>query len=273
MIYVKLNEFGQRIGVPLTKLRYYARYGVIQPERCENNYRELTDSEAIDVYSALILRDFDISVEEISKIHQCKSEVDLFTKVDCQVDDLQERINHLQLHLDRLKELQDFLDKFENPNKSAFVYRRVPEYVLWSFSDDFQLNAENQKKIEELTACSPFSYIALRVKEHVWKTQELFKPELGVAILKKNIKKCNLEVPKDVVYTNDTKLITYCHVKENMFEITREDIQPLFDKANEMDVELMGDLTGRFYLCSLKNGKRLYCFVLGCEFREKNILT
>lgn len=270
---MRLNEFSKRIGVPLTKLRYYARYGVIQPERSINNYRELTDCDAIEVYNALILRNFDISVEEISKIHQSKCEIDLFNEVDVQVKDLQERINHLQLHLDRLKELEEFLANFEDSNKSAFVYRRTPEYVLWSFSDDFQLNAENQKKIQELTACSPFSYIAIRVREQDLKTKTVFKPELGVAILKKNIEKCNLEVPKDVVYTSDTNLITYCFVKENMFEITREDLKPIFDKAKEMNVELYGDLTGRFYISSMKNGKRFYCFALGSYFREKNHLT
>lgn len=270
---MKLNEFSKRIGVPLTKLRYYARYGVMQPERSENNYRELTECEAIDVYNALILRDFDISVEEISEIHQNKREVELFEEVDSQVENLEKKIEQLQIHLKRLKELQEFLDRFEHNTKKAYVYARASEYVLWSFSDEFVLNAENQKRIIDVTACSPFSYVALRVKEQEWRTKDVFKPELGVAVLKRNVGKCKLEVPNDAKYTGDTQLITYCFEKENMFEITKDDLKPIFDKAREMDVELYGDLTGRFYISYVKNGKRIYCFALGCEFREKNILT
>lgn len=270
---MKLNEFSKRIGVSLTKLRYYARFGVIQPERSENNYRELTECEAIDVYNALILRDFDISVEEISEIHQNKREVELFKEVDSQVKSLEEKIEFYELRLKRLKELQMFLDRFAHNTKQAYVYDRASEYILWSFSNDFVLSDFNQKMVDNVTSSSPFSYVALRVRENDWQTKEVFKPELGVAVLKKNIKKAKLEIPKDASFTGDVQLITYCFEKENMFEITKDDLKPIFDKAKELNVEVYGDLTGRFYISYVKNGKRMYCFVLGLYFREKNILT
>ena len=225
----------------------------------------------MDVYNALMLRDFDMSIEKIVGIHQGEKALDVDAWIVNQVDDLQMKINRLQVHVDRLKELQKAMEQFNKMKGIATASTRFGEYILWSFSDEFKLNEQNVEMLKEMTEHSPFSYIALKVKEEDWKTKEVFRPTLGIGILKRNIDKCGLKVPENAEYTSEIPFIGGYFEKENLFEMTQEDLKPMIDCAKQMNVELTGDMTGRFYLSYSKEGKRVYCYAIGMTYQEKQL--
>ena len=265
---MKLNEFSKRIGLPVTKLRYYARFGVTEPERAENNYREFKKDEAIKIYNALMMRSFDMKIEDIVDLHNTEKSVDVDSWVFGQLNDIQSKIEQLQIRLDRLKELKKSIEQYQEYKGNPFVAPRFSEYVLWSFEDDFKFNDENIEMLRKMTNRCPFSYIALKYKQEDI-NKDVFSPSLGIGVLKKNIEKCGLKVPENAEYTGDLQYIGCYFENDRMFELTQEDLKPLYELAKEMNVELTGDLTGRFYMAYPKNGKLIYCYALGREYRKK----
>lgn len=267
---MKLNEFSKRIGLPVTKLRYYARYGITKPERAENNYREFKKDEAITIYNALMMRSFDMKIEDIVELHKTDKLIDVDSWIYGQLNDIQSKIEQLQIRLDRLKELKESIEKFQEYKGNPFVAPRFSEYVLWSFEDDFEFNDDNIEMLRKMTDRCPFSYIALRYKQEDIMNKEIFSPSLGIGILRKNIEKCGLKVPESAEYTGDLQYIGCYFENDRLFELTQEDLKPLYELAKEMNVELTGDLTGRFYMAYPKNGKLIYCYALGMEYLKNN---
>ena len=265
---MKLHEFSKRIGLPLSKLRFFARYGITKPERQNNNYRDFKDEDAIDIYNALMLRSFDMSIEDIVEIHQTNKTIEVDSWLNQNVQNLQSQIDNLKIRMNRLIELQKSIEQFQSLKGKPIFSPRFSECVLWSFSDDFILNNENIETLKKMTNSNPFSYIALRIKEEDWKTNEVFKPDLGIGILKKNLELSKLEIPENAVRTKDTDFVGFYVEKENLFALTMEDFQPLFDFAKENNVTLYGDISGRFYLSYPKNGKRIYCCALGMAYHK-----
>ena len=68
------SEFAQRLGVPVSKIRYYDRLGLGQTERSEeNNYRNFEPDDALEYGNALMLRSFDMNLKEISQTQSGQS--------------------------------------------------------------------------------------------------------------------------------------------------------------------------------------------------------
>lgn len=267
---MKLNEFSKRIGLPLTKLRYYARTGITQPERHENNYRDFDVNEALDIYNALMLRSYDMNVEDIASLHYGNKEIDIGDYLTEQIDDLEGKIQSLQVRVNRLKEVQDYIKQFHHLKGKPYLGIRYSEHVIWSFDETFKLDQAIEKQLRILTDCSPFSYIALKVPENIWKTEEVFGPIIGIGILAKNLSKAGINIPENSVCTEDKGMIGIYFEKENIFEMKKEDLKPIFQFAKDKNVELTGDLSGRFYLSYNKDGKRVYCYAMGIGYREKD---
>lgn len=61
---MKVNEFARQLGIVSSKVRYYDRMGLIQGERQDNNYRNFTPQDALNIYHAQMLRSFDMSIQE-----------------------------------------------------------------------------------------------------------------------------------------------------------------------------------------------------------------
>ena len=61
-----VKEFSERTGVPPSKIRFYDRENIIQSGRKEtNNYRSFSDSDALNIYNAQMLRSFDFGLQDV----------------------------------------------------------------------------------------------------------------------------------------------------------------------------------------------------------------
>ena len=62
---MKVHDFARRLGLPDSKVRYYDQAGLIRGGRQkENNYRDLTGQDALNIYHAQMLRSFGMGVQE-----------------------------------------------------------------------------------------------------------------------------------------------------------------------------------------------------------------
>lgn len=264
---MKLHDFSKLVGLPLTKLRYYTRYGVIEAERNENNYREFEEKEVLDVYNTLILRDFDMSINDIVKLNNDELEEPINLWVNGQIDGLEDEIRKAEIRLNRLKEMRNYFECMNRLLNTPNLDVKHEEYVYWIFDEHFELNKEVEENLANLANKSPFSYVALKVPHEKWVNQEKFHVTLGIGVLKRNIEKCGIEKLNGSTYVDEAKIIGIYLEKENPLELTKSEIQPLLDKAKEMNVEVYGDISGRFYLKYNKDGKKVYNLAISIKYR------
>lgn len=266
---MKLHDFSKLVGLPLTKLRYYTRYGVIEAERNVNNYREFEEKDVMDVYNTLILRDFDMPVGDIIKLNNNELETPVDIWVNGQINDLENEIRKEEIRLARLKEMRNYFDCMNRLLNTPNLDIKHAEYVYWIFEKDFHLTKEIEKNLCCLAEKSPFSYVALKVPHDEWTKKEKFHIVAGIGMLKRNLEKCGLRELKESQYIEEAKVIGIYLEKENPLELTRKEIQPLLDTAEKMGVEVYGDMSGRFYLKYTKEGKKVYNVAVSIKYREK----
>lgn len=265
---MKLNDFSKLVGLPLTKLRYYTRCGVIEAERNVNNYREFEEKDVLDVYNTLILRDFDMSVNDIVKLNNSGLETPMNLWVNGQINDLEDEIKKAEIRLNRLKEMRNYFDCMNRLLNTPNLDIKHSEYVYWIFDRDFHLTQEIEESLCCLAEKSPFSYVALKVPHDEWMFHDKFHIVAGIGMLERNFDKCGLTELKGSQYVEEAKIIGIYLEKENPLELTRKEIQPLLDMAKSMNVEVYGDMSGRFYLKYNKEGKKVYNVAVSIKYRE-----
>lgn len=251
---MKVNEFARQLGMVSSKVRYYDRMGLIQGERQNNNYRNFTPQDALNIYHAQMLRSFDMSIQEsLSAKNEELEAIDQW--VGAHVTELEEQIRWQEIKLLRLKEMRAYFQMMKDGRERIAQFSRDNSYNVWNFGTGAVRTPGVQKAVEILSENMPFSYIAIKIGlQSVIEDRRPLDVSIGLGILERNKKKLDLKLPAEVERKEGGEILQYMLEISDPFQLTRSDLKPLLAECRQRNIELKEDLIGRIYLSYMKNG-------------------
>lgn len=264
---MKVNEFSKRLGIPKSKIRYYDRVGLINGDRQDNNYRNFSNLDALEIYNAQLLRSFDMSIEDtINAKGQTLDEINGWFYE--RAEELEEIIQREQMKLLRIQTMQEY---FEIVNKK---HMELTTYDLDDSYNIFSLNSKDPSEdifeaMEILADIMPYSYVAVRIsKDSIYDDTDRLDVAIGLGILEKNKQKLNIELPKSIKKTKGGQKLNIALEVEDPLGITKEQLSPLIKNMTDNNEELECDLVGRIYISYMKNDRFVHGIGLGATTKK-----
>ena len=251
---MKVNEFARQLGIVSSKVRYYDRMGLIQGERQDNNYRNFTPQDALNMYHAQMLRSFDMSIQE--SLNAKNEELDQIDEwVGAHAESLEEQIRWQEIKLLRLKEMQAYFQMIKEGRERVAQFSRDNSYNVWNFGFGAVRTPGVQKAVEILSENMPFSYIAIKIGlQSVLEDRRPLDVSIGLGILERNKKKLDLKLPAEVERKEGGEILQYMLEVSDPFQLTCQDLRPLLEECQRRGKPIGQDLIGRIYLSYMKNG-------------------
>lgn len=266
---MKVHEFSARLGIPASKIRYYDRSGVISGKRlAENNYREYGLTDALDIYNALMLRSFDMSVGETAQINSGCLVEEVGDWLGRHIADVERQIALQQMRLVRLQQMKAYFADIREGQARVERFKLQKNYQVWTLGIPGELDERTAGVAKTLAEHFPFSYVALKVPAESLFWDERYEVQAGLGILEENRLRCGIGLEGAGFETMEEERLAIRLEKEDPFCLSRRDLEPLFEEAGRMGVELRGDAVGRMYLGYTSGGRRVYSFALGIGFRQ-----
>ena len=259
---MKVKELSRLTGIPTTKIRYYSHEGLIRPQRTGSNYREFNTEDALALYSAQMLRSFDIPLGMLGQNHKT---IDL---VDYRIADLEKEIEQAQRKLERLKVLREYERIVTEELGSVTETDGRVSYNIWNIGKDIVLTAKDEEELAVLSSSMPYSYVAVRI-DYKSILDPFREPEvyIGLGMLESVIRKQDLDFEQwDKYRYTAGKGLLFTYVTKDPARVSKEELKPLLDQMKEYGAELHGDLLGRIYLSQPGDEGIDYYVMIGCEF-------
>lgn len=268
---MKVNEFAKKLGIPPSKVRYYDREGITKSGRCEdNNYREFTPLDALDICNAQMLRSFDMSVREAVEAGRSYPLGQVSQWLDGRIDTLEQEIRLEEIRLARLRQLKRYLLTMEQNRSQVHLDRTRVSYNVWTIGDVASPDHNALRAVELLQQKIPFSYVTLAVpKESLLGTGDQLSVGLGLGILEENMSKCGMTNTVGMERFDEGECLSIFLELEDPFALLREHLQPIFDEAKRRNLRLISGAVGRHYFSYARNGRRVHGFSLGVLVEKK----
>lgn len=260
---MKVHDFAKLLGLPDSKVRYYDRSGLIQGGRKqENNYRDFSCQDALNIYHANMLRSFGMGVQEA-----LDAKDQTLTVIDGWVEDhageLERQIAWEEMRLLRLREMQAYFSMIQNRRDKLGHSERDASYNIYNFGKTGSLSPAEREAIRLLAQNMPFSYIGIRIsRESLSSPGDGLDVSIGLGILDRNRKKIGLVLPESA-RTPGSRLVDLLLEIHDPFAMTKRDIAPLLEEIERRKLVLQRDLIGRIYISYMKNGKFVHGVSLG----------
>ena len=260
VLHMKVKEFSQLIGIPASKIRYYDRLGLIEGERKDNNYRDFSKEDVLNVYHAQLLRSYGMGIEECSiAMHGSIDEID--QKLEQYVQKTIEEMERQEKLLARLRTMQSYYHLFQDRTSPLHDRYLSSCYQIVTFGDHLEVSDEMKQDIRVLADHMPYSYVMIQVtKESLEAETENLDIRLGVGILKENLDQLGLQL-------SGAELKEPACIREQLFEMSnpfdlkRSDLKPLLKEMEDRNIPYC-DLAGRIYCSYEKDEKTVHCFGL-----------
>lgn len=268
---MKVNEFSHRPGLPVSKVRYYDRYGLYESGNlAANNYRDLTERDALDVYHAHMLRSLDMSMKESVKAIREYSLDQLNDWLKEHIARQEEEIRLAQLRLSRLQQLQHYYTGIPSNMGKVFLNHYERSYSICTFGSCSRNDEDTLKAAAVWAEHMPFTYVAITIpEESLSGNRDQLTVGIGLGILEANLEKGGLPVSDCLECFSAGECLSMLLEKEDIFALTREDIRPLFDTAEALGLRITGGATGRILLKYNHDGKNCFCFSLRAHVKPK----
>lgn len=261
---MKVHEFATRLGLPDSKVRYYDRAGLLRGGRQkENNYRDLTERNALNIYHAQMLRSFGMGIQEALDAQNQELNV-----IDGWVEDyageLEQKIAWQEMRLLRLREMQAYFSMIQTRRDKLGRSERDASFNVYNFGKVNPLTPPEQEAIQLLAQYMPFSYIAIRIsRESLMAPGDDLDVSIGLGILERNRERIGLVLPPSITSTPGSALVDLLLEIRDPFAMTKRDIAPLLEEIRRRDLVLKRDLIGRIYISYMKNGDFVHGVSLG----------
>lgn len=257
---MKVTEFSKKIGIAASKIRYYDRLGLIEGERQDNNYRDFTKEDALQVYHTQMLRSYGIGIEECSQAKHGSIET-IDGVLESHINEVIEEIREREKLLIRLRTMQSYYHLFENRTEGLHGRYLSACYEIITFGRDIKVTEQMETDVRTLVDHMPYSYPVVQISaESVAGTEEKLDVRIGVGILKENLEHLGLSVPSATL-REETDIEEQLFEMEDPFSLKRSDIEPLLCRMKELGISSI-PLTGRIYCSYEREGKTVYCFGL-----------
>lgn len=272
-----INEFSRRLGIPSSRVRYYDQIGLYHGDRHSNNYRNYTDADSLVVYFAQMLRSMGMSIKEsLCALYQYDY-VQLQDWIAAHSEALANEISQTKLKLERLERIQqrcNTYSHFLNAEEKVALMDMIDgqkTYSVYTFGECADHSEEALKMSAALGQAMPYSYIAVKIpKESLDHGEEQLSVGLGLGIIEENLRYCNFHPSPVMECDLGGPCLCLFLNRENIFDLTRSDLQPLLDEAGRRNVKLMGDISGHVAFAYQKNGRQCYAFSLACHIEPLN---
>lgn len=267
---MKVNDFARQIGIPDSKVRYYDRMGLIQGQRKEgNNYRDFTDTDALQIYHAHMLRSFGMSIQESLDTKEKElSEIDGW--LEDHINEVETLLRYESMRLFRLREMRRYFTILQNRDYVLSEQYRDTSYNMINLGAGISISSRQSETVHNLVDAMPFSYIAIRIsKESIDRESGNLDVGIGLGILEKNRKLLNLSMPDELQENPGTAILQFLVEVEDPFSMTREDLRPLLDEIRRRNCEIDGDLYGRIYISYKKAHAFIHVVGVGAVLKTK----
>lgn len=261
---MKVHEFAQRLGLSDSKVRYYDQSGLIRGGRQkENNYRDFSRQDALNIYHAQMLRSFGMGMQEaLEAKDQALPVIDDW--VCGHVRELEREIAQAEMRLIRLEEMRAYFSMIQNRQNKLGRSSRDASYGVYNVGSHTPLTAPEQEAIRLLAGSMPFSYIAIKIsRESLLAPGENLDVSIGLGILKGNRDKLGLPLPPQIPLTPGGELVDLQVEVPDPFTMTKKDIAPLLEEIGRRKLVLTDDLIGRIYISYMKDGGFVHGVSLG----------
>lgn len=266
---MKVHDFSRCLGLPDSKVRYYDRSGLVRGGRQkENNYRDFTREDALNIYHANMLRSFDMGVRQaLDARNQDLTVIDGW--VESHAGELERQIAWEEMRLQRLREMQFYFSVVQTRRDQLGQNYVDDSFNVWNFGRTSPLSPAEHKAIELLAGNMPFSYIAIRVsRESILSPGDELDVSIGLGILEQNRAKLSLELPPEIPRSPGGSKVNLLMELSDPFAMTKRDLAPLLEELNRRGQVLRSDLEGRIFISYMKNGSFVHGVGLGF-FEEK----
>lgn len=266
---MRVHDFAKRLGLPDSKVRYYDRSGLIQGGRQkENNYRDLTDTDALNIYHANMLRSFGMGVQDALAAYGQDLTV-INGWVEDYAGELERQIAWEEMRLIRLREMQAYFSVVQNQRGRLGQKLLDDSFNVWNFGRVGPLSPAEQTAIDLLAQNMPFSYIAIRVsRESLLAPGDELDVSIGLGILEKNRTKLGLELPPEIPISPGGMKVNLLVELPDPFSMTKRDIAPLLEEMSRRGLTPQEDLIGRIFISYTKEGSFVHGVALGFIVRE-----
>lgn len=265
---MKVHDFAKRLGLPDSKVRYYDRSGLIRGGRQrENNYRDFTDQDALNIYHAQMLRSFGMGIQDaLDAQEQELPTIDNW--VNSHAEWLERQIIWEEMRLTRLKEMRAYFSMIQTRQNRLGRSDRDDSFNVYNFGRSKPLIPAERDAIQLLARCMPFSYIAIRIsKESLTSPGDGLDVSIGLGILRRNQDKLGISLSPDFM-TPGGHLVDLLLEVRDPFAMTKRDIAPLLEEISRRNLVLENDLVGRIYFSYMKDGGFVHCVSLGLPVEE-----
>ena len=262
-----VKAIADALGVTSDVVRHYTECKLVTPvTNSENKYKYYDEFDFLQLANARILRSLGLPLSEVLKYnnssiaHQKEILAEKSRQVRVQIEKLQE----LEL---RLHEVQGYLGKTNRCVPTVEEVDRDSIHSIYTFGS--AVPSKDIKQIAKLWAEHfPFTHISIKIPKEELQNPAFAGPysvSLGLGVINKYAEQFRLEIAPPIETIPRGRFLKV----KDIFNLTRKDLLPLFEKAEELEVRFSHQSSGRL-LAIEENGKETEFFILIRVRIEKN---
>ena len=141
---MKTHDVEEQLGITKQALIYYEKEGLINPIRDKNNYRQYTQNDIEILQVILLLRSFEISIDEIKLILSGKLSIR-----SC----LNTKQNYLENEKNKIKKIEEKIKEYTKRTKVEIGNNGIEleeDYIRFSYSKEKMKYGKNEINVDDV---------------------------------------------------------------------------------------------------------------------------
>ena len=137
---MKTHDVEVQLGITKQALIYYEKEGLIDPIRDKNNYRQYSQNDIEILQVILLLRSFEISIDEIKLILSNKLSIR-----EC----LKTKQNYLKNEKDKIDKIEEKIKEYTKITKVS-IGNNEDDYIHFTYSKEKMCYGKNEIKVDDI---------------------------------------------------------------------------------------------------------------------------
>lgn len=137
---MKTHDVEVQLGITKQALIYYEKEGLIDPIRDKNNYRQYSQNDIEILQVILLLRSFEISIDEIKLILSNKLSIR-----EC----LKTKQNYLKNEKDKIDKIEEKIKEYTKRTKVT-IGNNEDDYIHFTYSKEKMSYGKNEIKVDDV---------------------------------------------------------------------------------------------------------------------------
>lgn len=237
MVHYTIQDFSERCGISVHRLRHYEKLGLILPERDpQNHYRFYTDRHLLDVQRIGTLQCIGCPLADMKpEAHADAPEV-YRRQVQEKILSLHEQLEDLETQLKMMMDIEMRLPEMETGN--CREWHTLPYYVL--YYDD----CHDPSLIANWMEMMPYvlSFFSISMDQLLQDPTETFTSKPGLGIVQKHLYSLPLRLDPPVQHIESfTGIRCIVKLRDPLYP-RRDEFSQLFEYLKNMNLRIAGDM-------------------------------